>query len=111
MLYRRRNDAWATCWPTRTCVNPADVNTNGFVNKQRANMATLHRERVEHALNELLVRIVPEDANDDEEAANQRFEDAYDFAIDALTEAGDASLVPDVQHIASLIDRKGMWAC
>ncbi|CAI9635764.1 spindle pole body component alp6 [Alternaria burnsii] len=69
-------------------------------------MATLHRERVEHALNELLVRIVPEDANDDEEAANQRFEDAYDFAIDALTEAGDASLVPDVQHIASLIDRK-----
>lgn len=81
------------------------------MNKQRANMATLHRERVEHALNELLVRIVPEDANDDEEAANQRFEDAYDFAIDALTEAGDASLVPDVQHIASLIDRKGMWAC
>jgi gamma-tubulin complex component 3 len=70
-------------------------------------MATLHRERVEHALNELLVRIVPEDPNDDEEAANQRFEDAYDFAIDALTHAGDASLVPDVQHIASLIDRKG----
>ncbi|KAG9185656.1 Spindle pole body component [Alternaria panax] len=69
-------------------------------------MATLHRERVEHALNELLVRIVPEDPNDDEEAANQRFEDAYDFAMDALTEAGDASLVPDVQHIARLIDGK-----
>jgi hypothetical protein len=70
-------------------------------------MATLHRERVEHALNELLVRIVPEDPNDDEEAANQRFEDAFDFAIDELTAAGDPSLVPDVHHIASLIDRKG----
>jgi gamma-tubulin complex component 3 len=70
-------------------------------------MATLHRERVEHALNELLVRIVPEDPNDDEEAANQRFEDAFDFAIDELTAAGDPLLVPDVHHIASLIDRKG----
>ena len=70
-------------------------------------MATLHRERVEHALNELLVRIVPEDPHDDEEAANERFEGAFDFAIDELTNAGDPSLVPDVHHIASLIDRKG----
>lgn len=70
-------------------------------------MATFHRDRVEHALNELLVRIVPEDPNDDEDAANQRFEDAFDFAIDELTSAGDPSLVPDVHHIASLIDRKG----
>ena len=70
-------------------------------------MATFHRDRVEHALNELLVRIVPEDPNDDEEVANQRFEDAFDFAIDELTSAGDPSLVPDVHHIASLIDRKG----
>lgn len=71
-------------------------------------MATLHRERVEHALNELLVRIVPEDANDDEEAANQRFEDAFDFAIGELAAAGDPSLVPDVNHIAGLIDRRGI---
>ncbi|EMD70212.1 hypothetical protein GGP41_000348 [Bipolaris sorokiniana] len=69
-------------------------------------MAKLHRERVEHALNELLVRIVPEDPNDDEEAANQRFEDAFEFAIDELTSAGDPALVPDVHHIASLMDRK-----
>ncbi|KAH7337912.1 spindle pole body component alp6 [Pyrenochaeta sp. MPI-SDFR-AT-0127] len=69
-------------------------------------MATLHRERVEHALNELLVRIVPEDASDDEDAANQRFEEAYDFAIEELTAAGDPAIVPDVNHIASLIDRK-----
>ncbi|CAA9962798.1 Spindle pole body component alp6 [Pyrenophora teres f. maculata] len=69
-------------------------------------MAKFHRERVEHALNELLVRIVPEDSNDDEEAANQRFEDAYDFAINELMGAGDASLVPDVNHISDLIDGK-----
>jgi gamma-tubulin complex component 3 len=71
-------------------------------------MATLHRERVEHALNELLIRVIPDDLEDDEEVANQRFEDAFDFAIDELTGAGDPSLVPDVQHIASLIDRKGI---
>ena len=70
-------------------------------------MAALHRERVEHALNELLIRIVPEDADDDEEATNQRFEDAFDFAIGELAGAGDPSLVPDVHHIAGLIDRKG----
>lgn len=70
-------------------------------------MATFHRERVEHALNELLARIVPEDADDDEEATNQRFEDAFDFAMEELTAAGDPSLVPDVHHIASLIDQRG----
>lgn len=70
-------------------------------------MATLHRERVEHALNELLVRIVPDDADDDEESANQRFEDAFDFAFETLTTAGAPSTVPDVNHIAGLIDRKG----
>ncbi|KAH9878278.1 hypothetical protein J1614_003495 [Plenodomus biglobosus] len=69
-------------------------------------MATLHRERVQHALNELLVRIVPEDADEDEETANQRFEDAFDFAMEELTAAGDVCLVPDVHHLASLIDGK-----
>ena len=91
----------------RASTPPPHVNTNGFVNRQRANMATLQRERVEHALNELLVRIVPEDPHDDEEAANQRFEDAFEFAINELTAAGDPALVPDVHHIASLMDRKG----
>ena len=94
----------------RAVVNPAEVNTNGLATKQGAIMATLHRERVEHALNELLVRIVPEDPNENEDEANQRFEDAYEFALDELTTAGDASLVPDVQHIASLIDRKGNYS-
>lgn len=73
-------------------------------------MATFNRERVEHALNELLVRIVPEDPNDNEDAANERFNDAFDYAIDTLSAAGDPSVVPDVDHIADLIDRRGKAA-
>ncbi|KAF2871595.1 spindle pole body component alp6 [Massariosphaeria phaeospora] len=69
-------------------------------------MATFNQERVEHALNELLVRIVPEDPSEDESAANQRFEAAFDFAIDELSVAGQPSVVPDINHIASLIERR-----
>jgi gamma-tubulin complex component 3 len=71
-------------------------------------MATFNRERVEHALNELLVRIVPEDANDSEEAANERFDEAFDFAIETLSAAGGPSVVPDVDHIADLISSRSM---
>lgn len=71
-------------------------------------MASLHRERVQHALNELLARIVPEDADEDDDTAEQRLQDAFDYALDELTAAGDAArVVPDVAHIARLIDRKG----
>ncbi|KAF2475239.1 uncharacterized protein BDR25DRAFT_254110, partial [Lindgomyces ingoldianus] len=69
-------------------------------------MASFNRERVEHALNELLVRILPDDPNEDEAAANERFEEAFDFAIDKLVAAGDPSVVPDINHVASLIDRR-----
>jgi gamma-tubulin complex component 3 len=69
-------------------------------------MASFNRERVEHALNELLVRIVPEDANDSEEAANERFDEAFNFAIETLSTAGDPSVVPDVDHIADLISSR-----
>lgn len=73
-------------------------------------MATFNRERVEHALNELLVRIVPEDPDDSEDVANQRFDDAYELAIETLSAAGDPSLVPDVDHIADLITRRGAFS-
>ena len=69
-------------------------------------MATFNRERVEHALNELIVRIVPEDADDSEDAANQRFDEAFEVAIDTLVAAGNPPLVPDTEHIASLIDSR-----
>lgn len=71
-------------------------------------MAAFHRERVEHALNELLERVVPEYDDDDEESANERFAGAFEYAMEELTAAGDPLLVPDVNHIASLIDRAGM---
>jgi hypothetical protein len=71
-------------------------------------MATFKQDRVEHALNELLVRMIPEDADEDEDAANQRFEEAYDFALDELTAAGEPSTVPDINHTASLLDKRCM---
>lgn len=68
-------------------------------------MASFNRERVEHALNELLVRIVPEDPEEDEDSANARFDAAYNFAYDELTGAGSLTVVADINHVASLIDR------
>jgi gamma-tubulin complex component 3 len=74
------------------------------VNTQRDGMATFNKERVEHALNELLVRIIPDDPDEDEATANQRFEVAFDFAIDELENAPNLTIVPDINHVASSID-------
>ncbi|KAF2185991.1 hypothetical protein K469DRAFT_631389 [Zopfia rhizophila CBS 207.26] len=68
-------------------------------------MATFNKERVEHALNELLIRILPEDPEEDDEAY-RRFEEAFEFAIDELEAAGDPSVAPDINHVASLIERR-----
>ncbi|KAF9729560.1 hypothetical protein PMIN02_011868 [Paraphaeosphaeria minitans] len=69
-------------------------------------MASFNRERVEHALNELLVRIVPEFPDEDEEVANERYDAAYDHAYGELSEAGDLRVVADINHVASQIDRR-----
>jgi len=69
-------------------------------------MASFNRERVEHALDELLARIVPEDVNEDEDIANERFNAAFNFAIDELSSAGPLPVVADINHVASLIDRR-----
>lgn len=98
------------------CACPATagrLNTKTLVGQQcgyfrRAGMATFNRERVEHALNELLVRIVPEDPNEDDETANERFEGAFNFAIDELSNAGPLPVVADINHVAGLIDRRSM---
>jgi len=84
------------------------------VNTQRDGMATFNKERVEHALNELLVRIIPDDPDEDEAIANQRFEVAFDFAIDELENAPNLTIVPDINHVASSIDEwsrhlDGFW--
>ncbi|KAF2797957.1 hypothetical protein K505DRAFT_297334 [Melanomma pulvis-pyrius CBS 109.77] len=67
-------------------------------------MATFNKERVEHALNELLVRIIPDDPDEDEATANQRFEEAFDFAINELETAPNLTIVPDINHVAGSID-------
>ncbi|KAF1964781.1 hypothetical protein BU23DRAFT_520671 [Bimuria novae-zelandiae CBS 107.79] len=69
-------------------------------------MASFNRERVEHALNELLVRIVPEDADEDEDAANERYDAAYEHAYRELSTAGELPVVADINHVASQIDRR-----
>ncbi|KAF1950495.1 hypothetical protein CC80DRAFT_598099 [Byssothecium circinans] len=68
-------------------------------------MAAFNRERVEHALNELLARIVPDDPTEDEDAANERYEAAYDFAIEELSNAGPLPVV-DMQHAAGLVEHR-----
>jgi gamma-tubulin complex component 3 len=70
-------------------------------------MATFNQERVEHALNELLLRMIPEDADEDEAVANQRFEEAFDFALDEMVAAGAPRVVADYQHVAGLIEKRG----
>ncbi|KAF9697858.1 hypothetical protein EKO04_004055 [Ascochyta lentis] len=69
-------------------------------------MASFNHERVGHALDELLQRIVPDDPNDDEEAAEERLQNAYDYAMQQLVAAGEPKAVPDVSHMASLLDSK-----
>ncbi|KAF2643676.1 hypothetical protein P280DRAFT_419972 [Massarina eburnea CBS 473.64] len=68
-------------------------------------MAAFNRERVEHALNELLARIVPDDPNEDEESANERFEAAFDFGIDQLSSAGPLP-VADINHVSGLVEQR-----
>ncbi|KAL1610831.1 Microtubule-nucleating Tub4p (gamma-tubulin) complex component [Paraconiothyrium brasiliense] len=72
----------------------------------RVVMASFNRERVEHALNELLVRIVPEDPDEDEDVANERYDIAYDHAYRELSGAGELPVVADISHVASQIDRR-----
>ncbi|KAF2743743.1 hypothetical protein M011DRAFT_210376 [Sporormia fimetaria CBS 119925] len=69
-------------------------------------MANFNHDRVRHALNELLFRIIPDDADEDEDAANERFQEAFDFAFEELEAAGEPSVVPDLHHVATLIDER-----
>lgn len=69
-------------------------------------MASFNHERVGHALDELLQRIVPDDPNDSEEQAEQRLQEAYDESMQQLIAAGEPKAVPDVNHIASLLEAK-----
>lgn len=74
-------------------------------------MASFNHERVGHALDELLQRIVPDDPNHTEEQAEERLQKAYDDAMQQLMAAGEPKAVPDVNHIASLLEAKSRVTC
>jgi gamma-tubulin complex component 3 len=69
-------------------------------------MAPFNHERVGHALDELLQRIVPDDPNDSEEVAEERLQDAYERSMEQLVAAGEPKAVPDVHHITRLLEAK-----
>lgn len=69
-------------------------------------MASFNHERVGHALDELLQRIVPDDPNDSEEVAEERLQDAYERSMEQLVAAGEPKAVPDVHHITRLLEAK-----
>jgi len=56
-------------------------------------MSKSTEERVEHALSQLLERILPTCPDEDEAAADERFDDAFSFAIDALGRQGTKILL------------------
>ncbi|OCK95191.1 uncharacterized protein K441DRAFT_686898 [Cenococcum geophilum 1.58] len=56
-------------------------------------MSKSTEERVEHALSQLLERILPTYPDEDEAAADERFDDAFSFAIDALGRQGTKILL------------------
>ncbi|KAF1987542.1 hypothetical protein K402DRAFT_375659 [Aulographum hederae CBS 113979] len=69
-------------------------------------MSKTQEERVQHALQNLLERIVPTYPDEDEATADDRFEDAYNFASDVIASSKDTTLASDVNHAADLIRRK-----
>ena len=68
-------------------------------------MASTRSERVENALQSLLERLVPpQQPGEDEEAADQRWEDANNLASEII-HRGDSQPVPaeDVNHAADYV--------
>ncbi|KAI7520223.1 hypothetical protein KC331_g20327, partial [Hortaea werneckii] len=69
-------------------------------------MATTREERVENALQQLLERLVPQDPDEDEALADQRWDEANEIARHHLTAEQEPSVEEDVNHAADLITRR-----
>ncbi|KAK3077657.1 hypothetical protein LTS18_009651, partial [Coniosporium uncinatum] len=69
-------------------------------------MSKSTEERVQHALQQLLERIVPTYPDEDDVTADERFEEAFNVASDIIESTGDSPLSSDVNHAADLIKRK-----
>ena len=69
-------------------------------------MSSTREERVENALQQLLQRLVPQDPNEDEATADQRWDEANEIARTHLDAQAEAGVVEDVNHAADLIRGK-----
>ncbi|KAF2139298.1 uncharacterized protein K452DRAFT_289851 [Aplosporella prunicola CBS 121167] len=63
-------------------------------------------ERVEHALSKLLEHLLPTYPDEDDAVADERFDDAFNYALDAIGSAGEPAVASDVNHAADLIKKK-----
>ncbi|OCK76116.1 hypothetical protein K432DRAFT_385682 [Lepidopterella palustris CBS 459.81] len=69
-------------------------------------MSKSQEERVEHALTQLLEHILPSYPGEDPAAADERFDDAFDFAFDSINSAGAPLIASNVNHVSDLIKHK-----
>ncbi|KAF1808025.1 hypothetical protein P152DRAFT_406256 [Eremomyces bilateralis CBS 781.70] len=69
-------------------------------------MSQPSEERVRHALSQLLTRIIPVYPDEDEAVADERLEEALEWAGETIARSSDGSLPPDVNHAADLIKKK-----
>ncbi|KAL1389069.1 Spc98 family-domain-containing protein [Phyllosticta capitalensis] len=63
-------------------------------------------ERVEHALLKLLEHLLPQYPDEDDDVADQRLDDTFNYALDAIGSSGEPSIASDVNHAADLIKKK-----
>jgi gamma-tubulin complex component 3 len=64
------------------------------------------QERIDIALSQLVEHLVPVYADDDNNAIDQRLDEAYAHAHHLIDQAGDSAIAADVHHAADLIRKK-----
>lgn len=69
-------------------------------------MTSARQERVDNALQQLLERLVPQYPDEDEAAADQRWDEASEIARDLIDREPEPSVAEDVNHAADLIKRR-----
>ena len=69
-------------------------------------MATTQEERIENALNQLIECLVPSYPTDDEDQIEERLDEAFNYASDALASAREPAVASDINHASDLIKPK-----
>lgn len=73
---------------------------------RRTQHVNVTRRCVENALQQLLQRLVPQDTDEEEASADQRWDEANEVARTCIDQAPEPGVVEDVNHAADLIKRK-----